>query len=74
MRAIIALGHSLSLKIVAEGVTTQAQLKFLQAEGCDAIQGFLMSPAIAAAAFVELLRLAPLAAIRNAAAPIRQVG
>ena len=74
VRAIIALGHNLSLKIVAEGVTTQAQLKFLQAEGCDAIQGFLMSPAIAADAFVEVLRLAPAAGIRDAAAPIRQVG
>jgi diguanylate cyclase (GGDEF)-like protein len=74
VRAIIALGHTLSLKIVAEGVTTQAQLKFLQAEGCDAIQGFLMSPAIAADAFVELLRLVPSAAIRDAAAPMRQVG
>ena len=74
VRAIIALGHTLSLKIVAEGVTTQAQLKFLQAEGCDAIQGFLMSPAIAASAFVELLRLAPAPPLRGAAAPIRQVG
>jgi diguanylate cyclase (GGDEF)-like protein len=74
VRAIIALGHNLSLKIVAEGVTTQAQLKFLQAEGCDAIQGFLMSPAIAADAFVGLLRVSPSAVIRDAAAPIRQVG
>jgi EAL domain-containing protein (putative c-di-GMP-specific phosphodiesterase class I) len=74
VRAIIALGHNLSLKIVAEGVTTQAQLKFLQGEGCDAIQGFLMSPAIAADAFVGLLRGSPSAVIRDAAAPIRQVG
>jgi diguanylate cyclase (GGDEF)-like protein len=74
VRAIIALGHTLSLKIVAEGVTTQAQLKFLQAEGCDAIQGFLMSPAIAADAFVGLLRSSPSAVIRDAAAPIRHVG
>jgi predicted signal transduction protein with EAL and GGDEF domain/FixJ family two-component response regulator len=55
VRAIIALGHSLDLKIVAEGVTTQAQLQFLQAESCDAVQGFLMSPAIPANAFRELL-------------------
>jgi predicted signal transduction protein with EAL and GGDEF domain/FixJ family two-component response regulator len=58
VRAIIALGHSLDLKIVAEGVSTQAQLKFLQAESCDAIQGFLMSPAIPAGAFRDLLKRA----------------
>jgi predicted signal transduction protein with EAL and GGDEF domain/FixJ family two-component response regulator len=55
VRAIIALGHSLDLKIVAEGVTTQAQLQFLQAESCDAVQGFLMSPGIPADAFRKLL-------------------
>jgi predicted signal transduction protein with EAL and GGDEF domain/FixJ family two-component response regulator len=54
VRAIIALGHSLDLKLVAEGVTTQAQLRFLQAESCDAVQGFLMSPAVPASAFREL--------------------
>jgi predicted signal transduction protein with EAL and GGDEF domain/FixJ family two-component response regulator len=59
VRAIIALGHSLDLKIVAEGVTTQAQLRFLQAESCDAIQGYLMSPAVPAAKFRELLQRAP---------------
>jgi diguanylate cyclase (GGDEF)-like protein len=57
VRAIIALGHSLDLKIVAEGVETLAQLQFLQSEECDAIQGFLMSAAIPAASFAELLRL-----------------
>jgi predicted signal transduction protein with EAL and GGDEF domain/FixJ family two-component response regulator len=56
VRAIIALGHSLDLKIVAEGVTTEAQLQFLQAESCDAIQGFLMSPAVPASAFRDLLQ------------------
>jgi len=55
-RAIIALGHSLDLKIVAEGVTTQAQLEFLRAECCDAIQGFLMSPAVPASDFRNLLQ------------------
>ncbi len=56
VRAIIALGHSLDLKIVAEGVTTQAQLRFLRAESCDAIQGFLMSPAVSAASFRNMLQ------------------
>ena len=56
VRAIIALGHGLDLKIVAEGVTTQTQLQFLQAESCDAVQGFLMSPAVPADAFRELLK------------------
>jgi predicted signal transduction protein with EAL and GGDEF domain/FixJ family two-component response regulator len=57
VRAIIALGHSLDLKVVAEGVTTNAQLQFLRAESCDLIQGFLMSAALPANAFGELLRM-----------------
>lgn len=59
VRAIIALGHNLDLKIVAEGVTTQAQLRFLRAESCDAIQGFLMSPAVSAASFRNMLQQTP---------------
>jgi predicted signal transduction protein with EAL and GGDEF domain/CheY-like chemotaxis protein len=55
VRAIIALGHSLDLKVVAEGVETAAQLKFLQAESCDAIQGFLMSAAVPEQEFRGLL-------------------
>jgi diguanylate cyclase len=55
VRSIIALGHSLSLNIVAEGVSTEAQLRFLQAEGCDAVQGFLLSAAVPAAHFAALL-------------------
>ena len=56
VRAIIGLGHNLGLRIVAEGVETHEQLQFLRAEGCDGIQGFLMSRAIPAAAFAELIR------------------
>ena len=79
VRAIIALGHSLDLKIVAEGVTTQAQLQFLRAESCDAIQGFLMSPAVAADAFRALLQRAGAAAAGDSRAvpriePIRHAG
>ena len=56
VRAIIGLGHNLGLKLVAEGVETAGQLQFLRTEGCDLIQGFLMSRAIPAAAFAALIR------------------
>jgi EAL domain-containing protein (putative c-di-GMP-specific phosphodiesterase class I) len=56
VRAIIALGHNLGLGIVAEGVSSEAQLEFLRAEGCDAVQGWLMSAAVPAIEFAELVR------------------
>jgi diguanylate cyclase (GGDEF)-like protein len=56
VRAIIGLGHNLDLKIVAEGVETLEQLEFLRATGCDLVQGYLMSRAIEARSFAQLLR------------------
>ena len=53
--AIIAMAHSLKLKVVAEGVETEAQLAFLRARQCDEFQGFLMSRPMVASAFGELL-------------------
>jgi diguanylate cyclase (GGDEF)-like protein/PAS domain S-box-containing protein len=40
VRAIVSLGHSLDLEIVAEGVETVQQATMLRAEGCDEVQGF----------------------------------
>jgi predicted signal transduction protein with EAL and GGDEF domain len=54
--AIVALAHSLKLKVVAEGVETPAQLGFLQSVRCDEYQGFLTSRAVSALEFERLLR------------------
>ena len=53
--AIIAMAHSLEMDVVAEGVETQAQADVLERAGCDALQGYLFSPAVGAAAFAKLL-------------------
>ncbi|WP_405119459.1 putative bifunctional diguanylate cyclase/phosphodiesterase [Pseudomonas leptonychotis] len=55
-RAIIAMAHSLELKVVAEGVETQAQMDFLKSQRCDEIQGYLISKPVPAEQFAQLLR------------------
>jgi diguanylate cyclase (GGDEF)-like protein/PAS domain S-box-containing protein len=42
-RAIVALGHSMGLKVIAEGVETEQQSDVLRREGCDLLQGYLYS-------------------------------
>jgi len=54
VRAIINLGHSLNLKIMAEGVETAEQLAFVRSEGCDEVQGFYFSPPVPAEDFAFL--------------------
>ena len=59
--AIIAMAHSLRLKVIAEGVDSDEQINFLRARGCLAAQGFYYSQAVPAEAFIQLLEhgLAP---------------
>jgi diguanylate cyclase (GGDEF)-like protein/PAS domain S-box-containing protein len=45
-QAVISMAHSLQLKVIAEGVETEAQLEFLERYGCDEVQGFLYSKPI----------------------------
>ena len=50
-RAIIQMGRSLGLTVIAEGVETEAQCDFLAEQGCDELQGMLISPPLPQAAF-----------------------
>jgi EAL domain-containing protein (putative c-di-GMP-specific phosphodiesterase class I) len=53
---IIAIGHILGFKVLAEGVETQQQLNFLREKGCDNYQGYIKSKPLPAAEFEQLLR------------------
>ena len=54
-RAIIALGHNLKMKVIAEGVETRAQLDFLRDYDCDQMQGYYFSAALGAPALSSML-------------------
>ncbi|WP_112808409.1 EAL domain-containing protein [Ensifer sp.] len=54
--AIISLAQNLGLRVIAEGVETQAQVDFLRRSGCDEIQGYFFSRPLAHADFEALLR------------------
>ena len=54
-KAIISLGHSLRLKVVAEGAETGAQVDFLRAQNCDEVQGYFFGRPMPAEEFAEVL-------------------
>jgi diguanylate cyclase (GGDEF)-like protein/PAS domain S-box-containing protein len=67
--AVIRIGETLKLKVVAEGVETVAQRRFLEALGCDVLQGYLFGEAMPPHLFEEWLAhrsnsLAPAARLR----------
>jgi EAL domain-containing protein (putative c-di-GMP-specific phosphodiesterase class I) len=47
-KGIIALAHSLGLKVLAEGVETRTQAEFLRRHHCDVLQGYYFSPPVPA--------------------------
>lgn len=48
VRTIITMGHLLRYTVIAEGVETEEQLKFLRENGCDELQGYIFSPPLTA--------------------------
>jgi diguanylate cyclase (GGDEF)-like protein len=55
VRAVLALGRNLRLKVVAEGVETPAQLRWLRTEGCGEVQGYLLGRPMPADAIGDFL-------------------
>lgn len=53
--AVISLAHSLNLRVIAEGVETEAQLLYLRGKSCDEMQGYYFSPPVLAAQMETLL-------------------
>lgn len=59
VRSTVELGHSLGMKVIAEGVEDEAVWDKLKAFGCDSAQGYYMSRPITAEKFLEWLRESP---------------
>lgn len=56
VKAIIAMAHTLDMKVIAEGVETSGQLEFLREAGCDMAQGYYFSEPLSADELTELIR------------------
>jgi diguanylate cyclase (GGDEF)-like protein/PAS domain S-box-containing protein len=54
--SVISLAHNLNMRVIAEGVETREQVKFLTERGCDEMQGYFYSRPVNAEAFTALLR------------------
>ncbi|MEN8264724.1 MAG: EAL domain-containing protein, partial [Nitrospirota bacterium] len=55
VKAIIAMAHSLRMKVIAEGVEKEEQRSFLQSYHCDEMQGYFFSPPVSEKGFTKLL-------------------
>jgi EAL domain-containing protein (putative c-di-GMP-specific phosphodiesterase class I) len=56
VKAIISLGHSLEVKVLAEGVENEEHVRSLRALGCRLVQGYLYSPPVDEKAFINYLQ------------------
>lgn len=71
VQAVIGMAHTLHLQVVTEGVETQAQFELLLKHGCDFVQGYLLSPAVA---FSDIIGVIQGIGMRNPLYPHSVVG
>jgi len=69
--AIIAMGSSLNLKVIAEGVETEQQMTFLRDNNCDQVQGFLISRPLPADQALRVLRARCIGELSQGAAALK---
>ena len=55
-KTVLSLGHGLDLQVVAEGVEDDQQLEFLRTEGCDMVQGYLVSRPLTDDEYVQFVQ------------------
>jgi EAL domain-containing protein (putative c-di-GMP-specific phosphodiesterase class I) len=55
VRAVLGLGRSLDLPVLAEGVETEEQLDFLRREGCEELQGYVLARPAPIGTFAHLV-------------------
>ncbi|MCJ2101180.1 EAL domain-containing protein [Methylobacterium sp. E-046] len=67
VRAVLGLGRSLGMGVVAEGVETTAQMRFLVSEACDEVQGYLVGKPQPIERFADAVRTGAIAASSGAA-------
>lgn len=57
VRSVITMAHNLGLEVIAEGVETADQAAFLQAQGCEEVQGYFYARPLPAQAFAQFLKI-----------------
>jgi len=73
VHAILSMAHSLGMRVVAEGVESAAQRAFLEAQGCDQLQGYLYSRPLPFGDFREFIAACPTLAVLAPAAHVSPV-
>jgi diguanylate cyclase (GGDEF)-like protein/PAS domain S-box-containing protein len=73
VQTIIAMGHSMKLSIVAEGIEKIEHMNFLNEQHCDEVQGYFISRPIPADGFLEFLQRWQLEITKHSDSPLRQI-